>query len=325
MRASHETGQVPLSGLSAEAILEQIAPHYALPPPRQCRLLAVGMHNNYLVDSANEKYIVRVYRRNSRSADAIQYELALLDHLHRHGCPVAYPVLTIAAEPSVTLRATDGKRIAVLFTCAPGSAPGRAIESRHSEALGQVIARIHHAADSFCTPHVRQVLDVDYLLDASIEAIRPYLTHAQRAAVQTTQRRIRDTLPVIPRQAPWFGPCTGDVNPRNVHVDDRGHITVFDFDQCGLGWRAFEIGKFFAALPSGPTTGAIRAAFLRGYESVRTLAPQEHRAIPPFIAMACLWVMALHVYNADLVGRLLADPGFWNRKLESLRELECGL
>jgi Ser/Thr protein kinase RdoA (MazF antagonist) len=322
MRLSPETGQVPLSGLSAEAILEQIVSHYALPPPRRCRLHAVGMHDNYLVESANEKYIARVYRRDSRSADAIQYELALLDHLHRHGCPVAHPVLTTAAEPSITLRTTDGERIAVLFTHAPGSAPGRAIEPRHSEALGQVIARIHLAADSFSTPHARQILDVDYLLDASIEAIRPYLTHTQQGVVQKTQRRIRNTLPVIPRQAPWFGPCTGDVNPRNFHVDDTGHITVFDFDQCGLGWRAFEVGKFFAALPSGPTTGGIRVAFLRGYESVRALEPHEQRAIPPFSAMACLWVMALHVDNADLVGRLLADPDFWNRKLETLRELE---
>lgn len=185
-----------------------------------------------------------------------------------------------------------------------------------------MIARIHHEADTFSTVHTRQVLDLDYLLDASIDAISPYLTREQRQAVQGTQRRIRDALPALSRRTPAFGPCSGDVNLRNFHVDDRGGITVFDFDQCGLGWRAFEIGKFYSSLPANTKTGALRAAFLRGYESVRVLEPDERRAIPQFVVVSQLWVMALHVYNADLVGHLLADPGFWVRKLEGLRRLE---
>jgi Ser/Thr protein kinase RdoA (MazF antagonist) len=325
MSSNPEAGRVPLSGLSADAILEQILVHYALTPPLRCRFLTRGMHDNYLVESAREKYIVRVYRSRWRTMEEILFELDLLDHLHRRGCPIAHPQLTTTAEPLVTVRTMDGERIAVLFTYAPGVAPGRAIEPRHSEALGQVIARIHHAADTFSTTHARQVLDIDYLLDASVEAIIPYLTREQREAVQVTQWRIRNTLPVIPRQAPWFGPCTGDVNPRNFHVDDRGHITVFDFDQCGLGWRAFEIGKFFASLPSDSEAEALRMAFLRGYESVRALEPEERRATLSFSVVSFLWVMALHVYNADLAGPLLADPNFWSRKLGALRELESKL
>lgn len=325
MSSSTEAGHVPLSGLSADAILEQLLPHYALPAPLRCRFLTRGMHDNYLVESVGQKYIIRVYRSRWRSMEEILFELDFLNHLRRCGCPVAHPVMTTTSEPLVTVRTTDGERTAVLFTYAPGIAPGRAIESRHSESLGQVVARIHHAADTFSTTHVRQVLEIDYLLDASVEAIIPYLTREQREAVQAMQRRMRNALPVMPRQAPWFGPCTGDVNPRNFHVDEHGHITVFDFDQCGLGWRAFEIGKFFASLPSGPESEALRAAFLRGYESVRTLEPEERRAILPFSVVSCLWVMALHAYNADLAGQLLADPNFWNRKLGVLRELESRL
>ncbi len=325
MSSSPEAGPAPLSGLSATAILEQVLPHYALPAPLHCRFLARGMHDNYLVESAGGKYIIRVYRGRWRTLEEIRFELDLLEHLHRRGCPVAHPLLTTMAEPVITVRTTDGERVAVLFTHAPGIAPGRVIEARHGVALGQVIARVHHAADTFSTTHVRQVLDIDYLLDASVAAILPYLTREQREAVRAIQRRIRNALPVMPRQAPWFGPCAGDVNPRNFHVDERGQVTVFDFDQCGLGWRAFEIGKFFASLPSGPESATLRAGFLHGYESVRALEPEEHRAILPFTAVSLLWVMALHVYNADLAGQLLADPDFWNRKLGALRELESGL
>jgi Ser/Thr protein kinase RdoA (MazF antagonist) len=322
MSSNPEAGHIPLSGLSADALRQQLLPHYALPPALQCRFLMHGMHDNYLLEGAQEKYIVRVYRRRWRSLEEIQFELEFLEHLHRAGCPVAYPRRTTGAEPWVMLRTPDGERVAVLFTHAPGCAPDRAIEPRHSEALGQVIAQIHQAADTFSTPHVRQVLDIDYLLDASVAAITPYLNGEQRTALQVTQRRIRNALPALPRQAPWFGPCSGDVNPRNFHVDERGRITVFDFDQCGLGWRAFEIGKFFASLASGSETDSIRTAFLRGYESVRALTPDEQRAVPPFRVLSFLWVMALHVYNADLAGPLIADPNFWNRKLATLRELE---
>jgi len=311
----------PQCGLTADAIRDQVLPHYALPPPLRCRFLMRGMHDNYLVEDAAGKYVLRVYRGRWRSRDEILFELELLDHLHRRGSPVAYPLFTTASQPLVAVRTADGERLAVLFSYAPGHAPAD-IDPRLGETLGQVIARIHQQADTFSTAHVRRVLDLDYLLDASVDAISPYLTREQRQTVQATQRRIRDTLPVLSRQAPAFGACTGDVNPRNFHVDERGRITVFDFDQCGLGWRAFEIGKFYSSLPADTKSGTLRAAFLRGYESVRVLEPDERRAISQFVTVSYIWVMALHVYNDDLVGPLLADPGFWVKKLERLRRLE---
>jgi len=322
MTSTPDTEATPRCGLSADEICGQMLPHYALPPSLRCRFLMWGMHDNYLVESPTEKYVLRVYRSRWRSRDEILFELELLAHLHRRSCPVAYPLFTTASEPLVPVQTADGERLAALFAYAPGHAPARAIEPRHAETLGQVIARIHHEADTFSTAHTRQVLDLDYLLDDSVGAISPYLTREQRQTVQATQRRIRDTLPALSRQTPAFGPCSGDVNPRNFHVDDRGHITVFDFDQCGLGWRAFEIGKFYSTLPADTNAEALRAAFLRGYESVRALEPDERRAIPQFVTVSYIWVMALHVYNADLVGQLLADPRFWIRKLEGLRRLE---
>ena len=49
MSPSPEAGHVPLSGLGADAILEQVLPRYTLPQPLQCRFLMWEMYGNYLV------------------------------------------------------------------------------------------------------------------------------------------------------------------------------------------------------------------------------------------------------------------------------------
>jgi Ser/Thr protein kinase RdoA (MazF antagonist) len=307
--------------LPADTVRDRVLPHYRLSPPLRCRFLARGLHDTYLVESGTERHVVRLYRSRWRTRADILFELELLRHLQQRSCPVAYPLSTAAGEPLVWLRDAGGERAAALFVYAPGSAPGAAITPRQGEALGQVVAGMHRAADTFTTAHTRQVLDLDYLLDASVDAVLPYLTRPQRQTLQALQRRIRAAMPALPRQAPGFGPCSGDVNPRNFHVDEHGRITLFDFDQCGLGWRAFEIGKFFASLPHDAQRAPLAAAFLRGYEAVRALQPDERRALPLFVPVSAIWVMALYVYNADLVGDLLRDPGFWARKMAALERL----
>ena len=68
----------------------------------------------------------------------------------------------------------------------------------------------------------------------------------------------------------------------------EGQITLFDFDLCGPGWRAYDIGTFLIDDPE-----AIAEAFLEGYQGVRLLSAMEQAAIPLFQIAQSIWVLGL--------------------------------
>lgn len=127
-------------------------------------------------------------------------------------------------------------------------------------------------------------------------------------------------MPELPRDLPCFGICSGDINPSNFHIDTDTGVYLFDFDQCGYGWRAFEIGKFFASVLNYTHRDQLMNAFVAGYTAVRKLSEEEERAINPFTRVALIWVMAIHVYNVDLIGYQYLDRAFWKRNLDRLHE-----
>ena len=59
----------------------------------------------------------------------------------------------------------------------------------------------------------------------------------------------------------------------NVHFTEDNQITLFDFDQCGYGWRVFDIAKFLQVSLSAGIKREIRDAFLAGYQQ----AQKTHR------------------------------------------------
>ena len=63
-------------------------------------------------------------------------------------------------------------------------------------------------------------------------------------------------------------------------------------------------------------------AFIDGYQQVRQLTQEELLAIPFFEVIAVIWVMAIHVYNADRVGHKALEKQYWDGQLSILKELE---
>jgi Ser/Thr protein kinase RdoA (MazF antagonist) len=180
------------------------------------------------------------------------------------------------------------------------------------------VAETHALAAGFAATCHRPALDLPLLLDESLAVIAPFLNHAGHACLNAVRDRIYQALPAIPRNTDTYGICTGDVNLTNCHVDGKGQLTLFDFDQCGYGYRAFEIGKFFSSVHRHGQD--LETAFLAGYQQVRPLSRVEHEAIPYFAIAALIWVMAIHAGNADLIGYKRLEPPFWERRLAVLKE-----
>jgi Ser/Thr protein kinase RdoA (MazF antagonist) len=97
----------------------------------------------------------------------------------------------------------------------------------------------------------------------------------------------------LPISIPEYGICVGDVHSGNAHFTEQNQLTLFDFDQCGYGWCAFDIAKFLHVALRMKIDVNVRKSFIEGYQAVRKLSETELAAIPIFIKTAHIWVMGI--------------------------------
>jgi Ser/Thr protein kinase RdoA (MazF antagonist) len=91
---------------------------------------------------------------------------------------------------------------------------------------------------------------------------------------------------LLPKSKPEYGICHGDLHGGDVCYDENNRPTLFDFDSSGCGWRALDIGVFFASddwmdITSEGDERRLRRlnAFVEGYSTVRALTEHEMSAV----------------------------------------------
>lgn len=310
------------SQLSTQSVLQLLSDFYKIGEVRRCFYYVLGLHDNYLIDTEDEKFILRIYRNDWRSPDEINFELTVLNFLDGKRAPVSSPILTIENNLYFDLKAPEGKRLAALFPYAKGVSPGNKISLKQCELLGRTVAMTHKYSDSFECGSFNKNLDISYLLDKSISVIESFLTLSDMQYLDSLKQSLKASLPDLPEKEGIYGVCLGDVNPTNFHIDSEEKVTLFDFDQCGYGYRAFEIGKFNSSINPIDNKEGLANRFLCGYQSVRPLSDDELKSIPYFEIISHVWVMAIHAYNANRVGYKRLEKPYWDRRLFIIKELE---
>jgi len=168
-----------------------------------------------------------------------------------------------------------------------------------AEILGRTIAHLHRACEGMTAPSDVRPFDTAALLDRPM-ALLNEVTDAEplRPFVEEMRARIEAIVPT----PQTFGPIHGDVHQGNCHFDGD-HATLFDFAQCGIGWRAFDLAGFL-----WPWRGthieqaALRAAcdaYLNGYRQERPLVAAEEQALPAFIRARDLWEAGEWIATGD--------------------------
>lgn len=310
------------SQLSAESAQEFVASNYEAVEPLSCKYYMLGLHDNYLVRGCDGRYILRIYRSDWRNVDEVAFELELLTYLRAKNAPVAWPLPTVDGRLAFSIDSPEGERMAALLPYAEGRAPEDEITTDQCESLGHAVALVHELSDGFSTSHHRPELDFPHLVEESIERIKPFLDSEGVLYVDGLHARLHKHWPKLAKESGVFGICHGDVNPRNFHLSGSPNVTLFDFDQCGFGYRAFDIGKFASSLQPNAQKRALVDAFIQGYRKCRRLSESECASISYFEVVAVLWVMSIRVKNANRIGHKYFEKPYWDAKLKMLRELE---
>jgi Ser/Thr protein kinase RdoA (MazF antagonist) len=303
--------------------VNQVLCQYELGAVYKCLLWNRGLSDVYIVETQKGLYVLKVSHHHWRSQSEIQFELELLDFLHEHYLPVAYPLRTKDGQLFVAINALEGNRYAALSTYAPGKVPLGDLNLEQSKIFGETLGKIHQTAADFCASTQRQPLTLDYLLDDSLLVIAPFLKYrkADLDYLQTAIAAIKQKLKYLSQKPPFWGICWGDPHSGNVHFTNDNQLTLFDFDQCGYGWRAFDLAKFLQVSLQGGISRKIRDAFLAGYQNIQPLSKLEIESLQAFTQTAHIWGWAISINAASIHSWCRLDDHYFSRWLEQLKLL----
>lgn len=311
---------VTYSILSPAALQSDLLSEYDIGVVASCQLLHMGLNDTYLVQTATDRYVLRAYAAGWRTEDEIRFELDALNYLKHGGALVSAPIASRHGTQLYELEAPEGNRYAALFTYASGEGDDHQEET--ASRFGAAAARIHNASEGFRSEHHRDVLGPEHLIDASLSSILPFLSHRpdDQADLRRLSERLRAAVLALASEKLDHGFCHGDIHGGNAHVALNGSVTFFDFDCCGLGWRAYDIAVYRWITLMGGGTDVRWPAFLRGYQQNRALSELDLRATLLFVAVRHVWYLGLNTMCAQGRGVSFLTNSFWDIALKFLRE-----
>ncbi|VXD20518.1 conserved hypothetical protein [Planktothrix serta PCC 8927] len=322
-RKHHDIFPISYSTLDVRALITEILSCYPIDTVEKCKFWHRGLSDVYSVKTLTSRYFLRISHQHWRCQSEIDFEVELLDFLHDHQLPVAYPLRTIDGKLFIEINAPEGKRYAVLLVKAPGQVAIGDLNVNQSLKLGATVAKIHQVSLNFKPSVYRQPLSLDYLLEGSLVAIAPYLKTRPTDLNYLVEIvfQLQTQLQSLPQTPPFWGICWGDPHSGNAHFTSDDQITLFDFDQCGYGWRSFDIAKFLQVSLQSGLSKKVREAFLIGYEEINPLTEMEKNHIQALTQAAHIWAWAISVINAEQFNYSRLDPGYFTRNLEQLKRL----
>ena len=311
------------STLSPQALIDGVLSEYKLGSIDRCLFWNRGLSDIYLIETSEKTYILKISHHHWRSKTDIQFELEFLDFLAWQDIPVANPLKTKTGELFVTVNAVEGDRYAALFNYAPGEVPQGDLSTEQSKIMGRALSRIHAAALEFNSETTRHPLDIEYLLDDSLKTISPYLLRQDRDLVDLEREifKIKQQLTCLEQTSPLWSVCWGDPHSGNVHFTEDNRITMFDFDQCGYGWRVFDLAKFLQVSLNTGIKRTIRDSFLAGYQEIQKLTDVELSSLQALTQMAHIWAWAISINATAIHNWSRLDDFYTKKRLHQLKRL----
>ena len=251
-----------------------------------------------IVLATGEPAALRVHRPGYHDLPSLLSELQWMAMLRERGISVPEPVASLNGNlvERVSNQASHTERhVDVLgwMRGAPLGKSGVALAfsptrlERIFHELGIVMARMHVASDSWQRPEgfVRPAWDKEGLVGDKPFWGKfwqlPSMTAEQSALIQMARVRAAHDLNAYSAGGGGYGLIHADLVRENVFVSDTG-VSLIDFDDCGFGWRVFDIATALYKNRYEPAYPAIEASLLAGYQTVRKFPAEELAALPLF-------------------------------------------
>lgn len=312
----HSEYQFASSVLSNLGVAKIIAQHYDLGGQVRSVLLRRLVNDTYRLTTAAGAFVLKVYRVNVRTEEAIVEELAAINHLSSKGIQVATPVWRKDGELITRIFAPEGLRHAVVFNWVNGNEPEYA--PSHLLSVGRALAELHVATDDLKPNRARPRIDLAHLFERPLAIIHPTLKGLPHLSERF--EFVAKTLALHVKRASAelddWGFCHGDYDPSNMSVAGSD-VCVFDFDWCGTGWRIYDLATF---TQTGFRRGhdlAVMQPLIDGYLQVRPGAAASVRFALLFSVLRHVWIMEQSIFLASCTGSYMISV----KEMEKLVEL----
>ncbi|HVO16562.1 MAG TPA: homoserine kinase [Alphaproteobacteria bacterium] len=254
--------------------------------------IAEGVENsNYLLQTFRGSYILTLYEKRVARSD-LPFFLGLMDHLAAKGFPCPTP---IHGRDGRALRELCG-RPAAIVTFLQGLWPRR-IESWHCAALGEALARLHHAGEGFAMTRANALSVDDWraLFEKSAaraDRVAKGLAHELAAELDALERDWPRALPT--------GVIHADLFPDNVFFLGKKLSGFIDFYFACNDFYAYDIAICLNAWcfeQDGSFNVTKARLLLSSYRKVRDFAPEELAALPLLARGSALRFLLTRLYD----------------------------
>jgi Ser/Thr protein kinase RdoA (MazF antagonist) len=300
------------STFSGEGIKQRVLSRYDLDDSVECTLFSRGLNDTYLVSVHDRQFALRLYRSRWRTREAVMGEVAALLHLGSKGLPVAMPVARSDGEMVTDVDAPEGPRWAVLFNWVKGSEPIYRNET-HSRLYGRLAAQLHNAGDDLPSSAARSPLDLNYLLERPLASLRPAMKSRPLVAARfdALVDRVRTRVEGAKERLWDWGFCHGDLHCGNAHIDGE-HLSLYDFDCCGPGWRLYDLATYRWAARLRQFEDGAWKPFSEAYLEVRPAAASTLELVPLFVILRHIWLQGYYVWNSVEAGANFLSDGYFD-------------
>jgi Ser/Thr protein kinase RdoA (MazF antagonist) len=310
------------STLSSTDLLKNVISLYQIDNPIKCEFWFRGINDSYKISTQKTNYILRVYRKNWRTLPEINFEIDALNFVHRKGANVSYPIKRIDEEYITKINTPEGTRYAIVTAFAEGEE--LTYETAQDAFLyGTKVAQFHTFSEGFKTDHKRFELDTTHLLLEPIKEIKPFLSNRldDWKFVKDFGENLQQTVENVNLENTDYGLCHGDFHNGNGHKLSND-ITFFDFDCCGIGYRSYDIAVFRWGARLQEKENERWEAFIEGYKTKRSVSNSDLKLTNAFIAIRTVWLMGLHMGNANDFGKGWINNQYLDRQLKFLKKIE---
>ena len=243
-----------------------------------------GLNDVYKCTGGDQSFFFKIYARKDIDKDAIEAEIEVVNHLKQSGLSVAYPIPMKNGQYSLPIETPEGTRFGVLFSEAEGiPCNNDMLDEREIIAIGCLISDMHTMLDAIPMVPKRWKLDDQLFLDRPIEILENYNKtdhHVELSFLKDVVKELKEQIRAKARNWNW-GICHGDFYTGNINRKSDGNLSIFDFEFCGYGWRAYDVSPFLGNFSTGVREDAVDKRkkrlefFLRGYKNAGGLSDSE--------------------------------------------------
>ena len=244
---------------------------------------------NYIYFASDKNQYIRITEQNHRSKEQIESELHWMDYLKDCGIQFAHPV----RSKEGSLLAVFDNYIVSVFVAAPGRLL-RNKEDFNSDVFfkwGNVLAQLHKHTKRY-EPSAEitkraQWIDEEYHLDIHQNISK------DDGIIFDEFMRVENLFKSLPKDQDCYGMIHADFHSGNFHYDEKGRITLFDFDDCVYHWFSYDIAIIFWSIEQHNLDwNKYEAIFFEGYFKENILSEKWLKLLPEFYVYRMLLIHA---------------------------------